>query len=102
MIEKPPTLTKSRYFQRLVNCHASERHETSGKDTALLWTQKRDLSRQHRGDRLSPSGRARSVGDDPWREPRQSALDPSAWRAGLYGDASFPALQCSAGEELHR
>ena len=40
--------------------------------------------------RLSPPGRARSVGDDPRRERRQSAVDPSAWRAGLSGDAPFP------------
>jgi hypothetical protein len=36
-----------------------------GKDAVFSWAQRQDPSRQPRGNRLSPSRRARSVGDDP-------------------------------------
>ena len=53
--------------------HFRERHETSGKDATASRAQGLDPSGQHRGDRLSPSGRARLGGDDPWRERAREA-----------------------------
>ena len=75
---KPATCAGSNVVQRKEKSHDRPRTHTT-----LSCSIRRDTSRQHRRDLLPPTRRARSVGDDSWRERRQSAVDRAARRPGL-------------------